>query len=109
MGCTCKSVRVGSYDNQVTVNAPKNIELRRNTPERELRKSVSLDACIAEEVMDLWALGIITTGCCCGHGYKQSYIGVSFGHIFKMKELGYKVALNSCRPDDEDSFIPTTI
>ena len=29
--------------------------------------------------------------------------------IQKMKDLGYKVLYNECRPNDEDSFIPKTI
>lgn len=65
-----------------------------------------LDRCIAEEIMILWQLGIITTGCCCGHGTHQPFIGVAFEHVPQMKALGYSVQFNSCRPGDEDTFTP---
>jgi hypothetical protein len=69
--------------------------------------------CLARELFYLWDLGIITTGCCCGHhegeNGENSYIGVLEKFIPKMKELGYKVRFNPCRPKDEDSFIPKTI
>jgi len=32
------------------------------------RKIISVDACIAEEVQHLNKQGVITLGCCCGHG-----------------------------------------
>ncbi len=32
------------------------------------RKQVKVDACIAEEVQQLNNEGIVTLGCCCGHG-----------------------------------------
>lgn len=72
-------------------------------------KCVSIDKCLLSEVVELWELGIKTTGCCCGHGRLEPFIGVREEHIPKMKELGYKVHFNSCRPNDEDSFIPKTI
>jgi len=65
-----------------------------------------LDRCIAEEVMSLWRIGITTTGCCCGHGKPISYIGVAFKDIQIMKDLGYELAYNPIRPNDEDSFKP---
>ena len=62
-----------------------------------------------KEIIDLWEQGIHTTGCCCGHGdINEAFIGVNFEDIPKMKELGYDVQFNSCRPNDEDSFIPKT-
>ncbi len=71
-------------------------------------KLVSVDKCLLPELITLWELGIRTTGCCCGHGKSEPYIGVRFEDIEKMKELGYKVFSNHLRPKDEDSFIPKT-
>jgi len=73
-------------------------------------KFICFDKCLANELFSLWDLGIITTSSCCG-GHKKikkdkSYIGVKDEFIPKMKELGYKVIFNECRPKDEDSFIP---
>jgi hypothetical protein len=35
-------------------------------------------------------MGIVTTGCCCGHNKIFAYIGVAWESIEKMKELGYE-------------------
>lgn len=98
--CKCKNVDFGSYDNQVMVEAPHAIGFGR---------PVCLDTCIAEEVMDLWRRGITTTGCCCGHNKTEGYIGVMPDDIQRMEELGYKVAYNEIRPEDDDSFLPKSI
>lgn len=71
-------------------------------------KLVNVDKCLLLEVTKLWEIGIKTTGCCCGHGKTGAFIGVEEEFIPQMKSLGYKVAFNSCRPFDEDSFIPMT-
>lgn len=34
----------------------------------QAKNTVPVDACIAEEIQQLNDLGIITLGCCCGHG-----------------------------------------
>lgn len=95
--CTCENVDVGSYSNQIWVHAPAHMPKS---------NGYCLDACVAEEVMGLWMLGIKTTGCCCGHGKLPPYIGVEFEEIPKMKKMGYQVRYNHNRPGDEDSFIP---
>lgn len=40
----------------------------RNVYVNNLRKEVGVDACIAAEVHDLNEAGVVTLGCCCGHG-----------------------------------------
>jgi len=76
-------------------------------------KMNSIDVCMIKEIMYLWDNGIQTTGCCCGKHLNlpdnSSFIGVTFDCIDKMKELGYEVRFNECRPDDEDSFVPKGI
>lgn len=72
-------------------------------------KCVSIDKCLLPEIIQLWEMGIKTTGCCCGHGdYSKAIIGVRDEYIDKMKAMGYKVLYNPYRPNDEDSFIPKT-
>lgn len=71
-------------------------------------KFVSIDKCLLPEILTLWEMGIKTTGCCCGHGRQEPFIGVTEENIQRMKNLGYKVQFNSCRPEAEDSFIPKT-
>lgn len=110
----CKNIIPQSqecYDQQIIVKVPSNIDIRFNAPGREKKEYVNLDPCIASEIIKLWRKGIVTTGCCCGHNLKDgfAFIGVEERFIPKMKELGYKVAFNKCRPNDEDSFIPKSI
>jgi hypothetical protein len=107
--CNCKNVAIGSYDNQVVTNLPHHMIAYKAAGRFSNVDSICLDVCIAEEVQDLWLLGITTTGCCCGHNKMPSYIGVIPNDISRMKDLGYEVAFNPSRPDDEDSFTPTSI
>ena len=97
--CQCVNVEFGSYDNQVMLNAPS----------WSSYEFICVDKCLEEEVRRLWVLGIKTTGCCCGHNKLDSYIGVWDEDIPKMKEIGYSVAYNPCRPTDQDSFISKSI
>lgn len=106
--CNCKNTEIGSYDNQVELEVPKDIMLRYNNPENNIRNTVCIDKCLVDEIKKLWSEGIITTGCCCGHNKQKGYIGVKEEYISKMVSLGYKVRFNECRPDDKDSFIPFT-
>lgn len=77
---------------------------------RKKYKYINIDKCLIHEIIDLWEKGIKTTGCCCGHGdSNKAYIGVETTSILKMKQLGYTIHYNSCRPKDEDSFIPKTV
>ena len=69
---------------------------------------VAIDKCLIHEVIDLWEKGIQTTGCCCGHGRVEAFIGVREEHIARMKEMGYRVQFNPNRPGDEDEFVPNT-
>ena len=104
-GCQCIGVEVGSYENQVELAPP--LVLRRNTPEGEPARTVCVDRCLADEIQGLWALGIRTTGCCCGHGgAAPAFIGVIPADIGRMKALGYVVLPNTSRPEAEDSFTP---
>lgn len=70
---------------------------------------IAIDKCLLPKILQLWKMGIKTTGCYCGHGKAEPFIGVDFDDIQKMKDLGYKVQYNNCRPDDEDSFVPKTV
>ena len=105
--CNCKNIMVGSYDNQVELPVPEHMSpLRDCLGEIKAVQKICVDRCLENEIKHLWSLGIITTGCCCGHNVLDPYIGVSFDCIVKMKELGYQVRFNNNRPNDEDSFIP---
>lgn len=112
MACNCKNVEIQSYDNQVTMELPTNIVIHKNDPDKTIRKFVSVDKCLANELMYLWKIGIRTTGCCCGHKKALPYIGVYEDDIQKMIDLGYVVQTNCCGIDDmnrQDSFYPKSI
>lgn len=95
MPCDCKNIEIGSYDNQVMLVPPS----------WSSKEWICVDKCLSQEIQVLWNMGIITTGCCCGHNKLESFIGVKDEFIPKMKRLGYKVHFNPGRPNDEDSFI----
>lgn len=107
--CECKNIVFGSYDNQIQVgNLPPHMHHYKQKQGGD-PDSICLDACIAQEVQDLWSLGITTTGCCCGHNELPGFIGVVEEDIPRMKQLGYEVMFNPSRPGDEDSFYATSI
>ncbi len=107
--CKCTIGDFNNGGNEITLNIPSNLKIHYNNSDRDLRQTVSVDSCMAEEIQYLWSQGIRTTGCCCGHNWMCGYIGVYFEDIPKMKALGYKPQRNLSRGldcMDEDSFFP---
>ena len=72
------------------------------------RDSVIVDACLADEIEDLWSKGIKTTGCCCGHGEELGSILVTNDCIPMMEELGYVhyIFKEDYGENRNDAFIP---
>lgn len=100
----CNEINYGSYDCAYNIMPPFKCGFDNKF------KYIAIDKCLIKEIIDLWEQGVHTTGCCCGHGdTSKAFIGVDFEDIDKMKALGYTVHFNSCRPKDEDSFVPKTI
>lgn len=99
MVCACEDMVTGSHEATVELVPPPFLV-------RDDGRGICVDACLALEVSRLWARGIQTTGCCCGHNTTPAFIGVVDRDIPAMKALGYRVRPNPCRPGDEDSFIP---
>ena len=98
----CSDIRFGTYDCAYNIDVPWKVDGK--------AKEVAVDKCLLHEIQSLWERGIKTTGCCCGHGNPNcAFLGVKENHINEMKALGYVVWYNSCRPNDEDSFIPKTV
>lgn len=96
----CEQIKFGKYSCAYAICLPWKVN--------GVPKVVSIDKCLLPEILQLWEQGIKTTGCCCGHGKATPYIGVLPEYINRMKEMGYQVLQNPCRPEDEDSFIPKT-
>lgn len=104
--CDCINVDFGSNDNAVWLPRPDHMKL---TDEQRARPEICIDRCLEKEIIELWALGISTTGNCCGHNKLDGYIGVIDSDIPRMKAIGYEVAPNPNRPSDEDSFYPKSV
>lgn len=128
-----------SSDCQLTENTQLIIEEMRNTATNELYQSpqklyncektalacphnfipfnsspgfktlVFVDKCLEDEIQQLWNNGIKTTGCCCGHGHRLGYIGVTEDSYEKMLELGYQhyiYDMDNGGNERKDAFIP---
>lgn len=104
----CEDIRFGTYDCAYNIMLPWLTVDPCNPNDPPKPHTVAIDKCLLPEILKLWEMGIKTTGCCCGHGKEEAFIGVLPEYIPRMKELGYRVHCNSCRPDDEDSFVPKT-
>ena len=105
----CGEVGFGTYNCAYNIMVPWMCKFAWETDDQKTQKLISVDKCLLSEVQSLWERGIKTTGCCCGHGnIERAFIGVAEEFIPKMKELGYMVWHNECRPEDEDSFVPKT-
>lgn len=103
----CNDIKSGSYDCSYSIQTPF---ITPSIAGDKKKKYVNIDKCLLPEILQLWEQGIKTTGCCCGHGNtNMAYIGVVFEDIDRMKSMGYTVAFNPCRPNDEDSFYPKTV
>lgn len=77
--CQCpEGVRPGDYGNQDILVMPST------------GKSVGIDRCIAQDVTALWAEGIETIECCCGHGICAGYIAVKPEGVEHMLAAGWK-------------------
>lgn len=80
--CNCENVKIGSYDNQVTLNSWWN------------NGQISIDKCLVNEILFLWSNKIQTTGCCCGHNKVKPMINVIESDHKNMVKLGYKFSIN---------------
>lgn len=106
----CSEIGFGTYNCAYNIQVPWKCKFMWESEDKRTLKLVSIDKCLLTEVQGLWERGIKTTGCCCGHGNASAaFIGVAEEYISEMKLLGYTVHHNSCRPNDEDSFVPKTV
>lgn len=64
--------------------------IRRNNPDiPDGWHPKGVDACIADYVQRMNEQGIVTTGCCCGHGKSPAWVTVDIGSLIQMLQLGY--------------------
>ena len=81
--CHCNDVEFQSYDNQVVMKAPFDLNHRDD-------HLVSIDTCIATEIGYLWNNGIKTLNSCCGHQKVDASAIIDPGSYDAIEELGYK-------------------
>lgn len=105
----CSNVPSQTYECCYHIYLPWKCKSPWEEDNKKRNKLVAIDKCLLPEIIKLWELGIKTTGCCCGHGRTNPLINVDFDDIQRMKDMGYKVQYNPCRPNDEDTFYPKTI
>ncbi|GEM_PF-3972161 len=93
MACSCVNIIPQSeecYAQQITVDIPPHMHQYRDSRLKQgLSSKVSIDPCIYDEICQLWDMGIITYGSCCGHNLEQSFVNVSPDHIDQMLTMGY--------------------
>ena len=104
----CKNVPFQTYECCYHIYLPWLSKYTWESNDQKQYMLVSIDKCLLPEILSLWEMGIKTTGCCCGHGKQKPFIGVTKDNIQRMKDLGYKIQFNYCRPGAEDSFVPKT-
>ena len=65
MMCNCRSIswNIGTRPSIVMTHPPTGAQ-------------VSIDPCIAHVIPHLWAHGIFTGGCCCGHNRRGPWVGL---------------------------------
>lgn len=69
----------------------------------------SVDKCLLKEIRALRDAGVVTIGCCCGHGKKPGYIQVDQDSCRFMKEMGYKRLPVDRRGNGLWCFAPKTV
>lgn len=62
--CNCHSY---NQDNPGSGKTPT-VQLKPPKEWNSEKESICIDACIADTIQHLWNHGIVTLGCCCGHG-----------------------------------------
>lgn len=75
-GCACSEVFPGDHTSQAELKTPDHMLKIGNIGCLQFRETTCVDRCIADAVQSLWALGVVTTGCCCGHNQVDGYIGI---------------------------------
>lgn len=97
----CGECEIGGYEGQVELVPPPFLS-------RADGRGICIDVCLALEISRLWAHGIKTNGCCCGHGRANPFISVAHGFEGSMRDLGYTVQSHPMRPGAGDHFWPKT-
>lgn len=66
---------------------------------------VFVDSCISGYVQEMNKMGIVTVGCCCGHGDSPPHVLISAESRLIAERLGYKVLPFLDRKDVVSHFV----
>ena len=78
------------YKQHVLLELPECSERQRRISEG-LSTHVCIDPCITQEIKALWSMGVVTTGCCCGHKVYEAFVNVVPESEPLMQQLGYEL------------------
>lgn len=103
--CDCENVEMGSYDNTVLLGFyPCMREYRKNRLKADLSDyGITVDKCIANEIINLWENGIRTLGSCCGHNKVKGMINVHPKDFSKAISMGYEKYVFENNPERNDT------
>lgn len=91
----------GIYSAMIELKMPSHL-LKINGGYYTEKVSCSIDLCLVDEIKCLWSKGVVTLGCCCGHGINKGMINVAEKSVDTMLHLGYMLL------DTEGKFYPNT-
>lgn len=76
-----------------------------NKPRPSGRTKVPVDSCIADEIQFLNDCGVLTYGCCCGHGVEKSNCLVDSSSKELLNQLGYRIKEYSHRHTESGIYV----
>jgi hypothetical protein len=83
--------------------------IRRNNPSvPDGWHSIYVDECISNYVQKMNDEGIITVGCCCGHGERPPEVLISVESILLLEKLGYEYHTYDMRNDVVEHYVGMT-
>lgn len=90
--CACVGVEIGSHANTVLLGFyPVMRQYRGARLMAGLSDcGITVDRCIADQVVELWENGVRTYGSCCGHNKAQGFINVAPEDYEKALALGFE-------------------
>jgi hypothetical protein len=100
--CKCIDIEYGTYENTILLGYyPIMAEYQKNRIKAGLSgRGITVDRCIADQIIELWENDIRTYGSCCGHNKGRGYINVreSFDKAISLgwKKYTFKNDLTRC-------------
>lgn len=91
--CTCDPALYNeayAHSRQIVVDLPEWTIAIKERLRMNYSPNISIDSCIVEAIKGLWAKGIETTGCCCGHNIDRAWVSVHQAWYEDMFRLGYE-------------------